>query len=288
MGLPGGIGRGELALLLGAMAAAGALTGLLAGMFGVGGGAVVVPVLYELFTLLDVPLDVRMPLCVGTSLAVIIPTSIRSVLSHHKRGAVNMDILRVWAVPVVLGVIASSVIARHAPQSVFKIVFVVLSGLIAIRLLSGKDSWRIASELPSNLVMRVVGFCIGALSTLMGTGGGAMGTMVMTLYARPIHQAVATSAGLGVFISIPAAIGYIYAGWPKAAQFADVAALQWPLALGYVSLIGFILMTPTSILATPLGAYIAHALPRRQLEIAFGVLQLLVCARFIYSLASGT
>ena len=278
-----GIPYTELAWLAIALLAAGAVTGILAGVFGVGGGAVIVPVLYELFTLLGVPEETRMPLCVGTSLAVIIPTSIRSFNAHRAKGMVDMSIVKIWAVPVVIGVLGGGVIARYAPADVFKAVFVVVAGLSAFRLLLGKDSWKLADDMPSNLVMRLYGLVIGVLSALMGIGGGQLSSLFMTFYGRPIHQAVATSSGLGVLISIPGAIGYIYAGWPKAAEFPEVAALQPPLALGYVSLIGFLLFVPTSIWTAPIGARLAHALPTRKLEILFGMFLGVVCLRFVLS-----
>ncbi|MEK9968348.1 MAG: sulfite exporter TauE/SafE family protein, partial [Ferrovibrio sp.] len=230
-----GIPYSELAWLAVALLAAGAVTGILAGVFGVGGGAVIVPVLYELFTLLGVPEAARMPFCVGTSLAVIIPTSIRSFNAHRAKGMVDMSIVKLWAVPVVVGVIGGGLIARYAPADVFKTVFVVVAGLSSFRLLLGKDSWKLADDIPSDPIMRLFGLIIGVLSALMGIGGGQISSLFMTFYGRPIHQAVATSSGLGVLISIPGAISYIYAGWPKAAEFPDVAALQPPLALGYVS-----------------------------------------------------
>jgi len=276
----------ELAWLAAALLAAGAVTGLLAGVFGVGGGAVIVPVLYELFRLVGVPEEVRMPLCVGTSLAVIIPTSIRSFNAHRAKGAVDMSILRQWAVPVVVGVIGGSLIARYAPADLFKAVFVAVAGVSAIRLLFGKDSWRLGTDMPSSPIMTIYGGIIGILSALMGIGGGQLSNLFMTFYSRPIHQAVATSSGLGVLISIPGALGYIYAGWPRAAEFPDVSALQFPLALGYVSFLGFLLFVPTSIWTAPIGARLAHALSKRRLEVAFGIFLLAVCIRFIFSLAA--
>lgn len=278
-----GIPYTELAMLAVALLAAGAVTGILAGVFGVGGGAVIVPVLYELFTLLGVPEEARMPFCVGTSLAVIIPTSIRSFNAHRAKGMVDMSIVKVWAVPVIIGVLAGGVIARYAPADLFKAVFVGVAGLSALRLLLGKDSWKLADDMPGNVVMRLYGLVIGVLSALMGIGGGQLSSLFMTFYGRPIHQAVATSSGLGVLISIPGALGYIYAGWPKAAEFPDVAALQMPLALGYVSVIGFVLFVPTSIWTAPIGARLAHALPKRKLEILFGVFLAVVCLRFVLS-----
>jgi uncharacterized protein len=274
----------DLIWLAAALLCAGAVTGVLAGLFGVGGGAVIVPVLYELFRLVGVPEEVRMPLCVGTSLAIIIPTSIRSFNAHREKGAVDMSILRQWAVPVVIGVVMGSAIARYAPADLFKAVFVAVAGVSAIRLLFGKDSWRLGTDMPSGPIMTLLGWVIGVLSALMGIGGGQLSNLFMTFYSRPIHQAVATSSGLGVLISIPGALGYIYAGWPRAAEYPDVAALQFPLALGYVSLIGAILFVPTSIWTAPIGVQLAHSLSKRRLEVAFGIFLLLVCARFAASL----
>jgi uncharacterized membrane protein YfcA len=279
-----GIGYPELALLAVGLLIAGGLTGVLAGVFGVGGGAVIVPVLYELFRVLGVPDDIRMPLCVGTSLAIIIPTSIRSFNAHRARGAVDMSIIKVWAVPVVLGVVGGGVIARFAPAELFKIVFIVVAGISALRLLLGKDSWRFGDDVPPKWIMRVYGLVIGVLSALMGIGGGQLSSLFMTFYGRPIHQAVATSSGLGVLISVPGALSYIYAGWPRAAEYPLVAVIQPPLALGYVSLLGLLLFVPTSILTAPLGVKLAHALPKRKLEIAFGIFLLAVATRFVFSL----
>jgi uncharacterized membrane protein YfcA len=274
----------DVAWLAIALLVAGAITGFLAGLFGVGGGAVLVPALYELFRFAGVPDDVRMPLCVGTSLAIIIPTSIRSYYAHRATRAVDTTVLRNWAVPVVIGVVVGSFIARYAPAELFKIVFVAIAGISAVRLLFGRDSWRFADDMPKGFFLRAYGGVIGVLSTLMGIGGGQLSNLFMTFYGRPIHQAIATSSGLGVLISIPGAIGYIYAGWPAAAANPDVLALQLPFALGYVSLIATIIVAPTSVLTAPLGVKVAHALPKRALEISFGIFLLLVCARFFVSL----
>jgi uncharacterized protein len=279
-----GVSVFDLVWLAAALLAGGAVTGFMAGIFGVGGGAVAVPVLYELFRVVGVPDEVRMPLCVGTSLAIIIPTSIRSFRAHYAKGAVDMSILRLWAVPVVLGVVMGSIVARYAPPDLFKAVFVIVAGAAAIRLLFGKDSWRFGTELPAKPVVTFAGWVVGVLSSLMGIGGGMLSNMFMTFYSRPIHQAVATSSGLGVLISIPGALGYIYAGWPRAAEFPDVAALQPPFALGYISALGFLLFIPTSVWMAPIGARVAHALSKRRLELAFGIFLLVISGRFAVSL----
>lgn len=271
----------ELAALL---IAVGALAGFLAGVFGIGGGAILVPVFYECFRIAGVPLEVRMPLCIGTSLAIIIPTSIRSFRAHMARGAVDMEILRKWWWPILIGVIIGSVTARYAPERLFKIVFVAVAWSAAARLLLARDGWKLGDDLPDGPLMKIYGFFVGLLSTLMGIGGGLFSNLLMTFYGRPIHQAVATSSALAVLISIPGAIGYIYAGWPAAARFPDVAALQLPFAVGYVSLIGAVLVMPTSLLVAPLGVKAAHAMSKRALEMAFGIYLFIVGSRFVIAL----
>jgi uncharacterized protein len=271
----------ELAILL---VAVGALSGFLAGVFGIGGGAILVPVFYECFRLAGVPLEVRMPLCVGTSLAIIIPTSIRSYRAHHARGAVDMEVVRIWWLPVLTGVLTGSVIARYAPERLFKIVFVMVAFSAAARLLSAKVDFKLGDDLPKGPLMRIYGYVVGLLSTLMGIGGGLFANILMTLYGRSIHQGVATSAALAVLVSIPGALGYIYAGWPVAAHYPDVLALQLPFAIGYVSVIGAALVMPTSLLVAPLGVSAAHAMSKRTLERAFGVYLLIAGSRFAISL----
>jgi uncharacterized membrane protein YfcA len=271
----------ELALML---VAVGALSGFLAGLFGIGGGAVLVPVFYECFRLAGVPLEVRMPLCVGTSLAIIIPTSISSFRAHYARGAVDMEILKAWWLPVLIGVFAGSVTARYAPERLFKIVFVMVAYSAAARLLLARATWKFGDVFPRGPLVKIYGFFIGLLATLMGVGGGLFANLLMTFYGRPIHQAVATSSALAVLISIPGALGYIYAGWPAAVRYPEVAALQLPFALGYVSLIGAVLVMPTSLLTAPLGVRAAHAMSKRTLEMAFGCYLLIVGGRFVVSL----
>ena len=256
---------------------AGAATGILSGLFGIGGGAIIVPVLYEIFRILGVPEEVRMQLCVGTSMAIIIPTTIRSYIAHRAKGAVLMDVVRAWALPAVAGVAAGSVIAFFAPSAVFKVVFMVVVTVIAIKLLFGRDSWRIADNFPGRPVMIGFGFLIGLTSSLMGVSGGSVSNMIQTLYGRPLHNAVATSSGLGVPITIAGTIGLALAGWPK-------MALLPPFSIGYVSLLGVAIMAPVSSFTAAYGARLAHRLSKRQLEVGFGLFLLLVSARFVASL----
>jgi uncharacterized membrane protein YfcA len=285
--MPADVNLSELLWLGIGLIGAGAATGVFAGLFGIGGGAVIIPILYEVFRTTGVPEVVRMPLCVGTSLAIIIPTSISSYRAHQSRGAADSALLRQWALPTVVGVVLGSLIARVAPEALFKIVFVVIATFNAIRLLFVSDGWKLGDDLPRGLPMKLYGLIVGLLSSLMGVGGGQLTNLIMLIYGRPIHQAVSTAAGLGVVISVAGAFGYVYAGWPRAAEFSDVVALQFPFALGYISLAGVALVTPLSALIAPVGVRMAHALSRRQLEIAFGLFLLVVSLRFLVSLLPG-
>jgi uncharacterized protein len=195
-----------------------------------------------------------------------------------------MKILRKWWLPVLVGVVAGSVTARYAPERLFKIVFVMVAWSAAVRLLLARESWKLGDDFPQGPLMRIYGLGIGLLSTLMGVGGGLFSNLLMTFYGRPLHQGVATSSALAVLISIPGALGYVYAGWPAAAHYPDVAALQWPFTIGYVSLIGAVLVMPTSLWTAPLGVRAAHAMSKRTLELAFGVYLLIVGSRFVISL----
>jgi uncharacterized membrane protein YfcA len=275
-----GVPLSELLWLALAIVVGGVITGLLAGLFGIGGGAVIVPVLYEVFRILDVPDAVRMQLCVGTSLAIIVPTTIQSYLTHRAKGLVVPDVLRLWALPAVIGVVCGAAIAYFAPAAVFKIAFVVIATFIATKFLFAGDRWNLGTDLPGPLPMRLYGFVIGLTSSLMGVSGGSLSNIALTLYGKSIHQAVATSAGLGVPITIVGTLGYVLAGLHD-------RALLPPFSLGFVSLIGVVIMAPVSSFAAPYGARLAHRLSRRTLEIAFSIFLLLISARFLISLFYG-
>jgi uncharacterized protein len=272
-----GVPLSELLLLAALIIVAGFVTGILAGLFGIGGGALIVPVLYEVFRVLGVPDEVRFQLCVGTSIAIIVPTNVFSYFTHRGKGAVMMDVVRAWAVPAVIGVAAGSAIAAFAPGAVLKLAFVLIATVIAFKLLFGRETWRLGDDLPGSAAMAAYGVFVGLAASLMGISGGSISNMILTLYGKPIHKAVATSAGLGVPITVAGTIGYILAGLPQ-------QALLPPLSLGFVSLIGFALMAPVSSFTAPYGARLAHALSKRRLEIAFGCFLLAVCVRFAVSL----
>jgi uncharacterized protein len=264
----------ELMWLAAAVAAAGVVTGILAGLFGIGGGAVIVPVLFEVFRVLGVPEEVRMQLCVGTSLAIIVPTSVRSYWAHRTRGLVIEQVMRAWAVPSMVGVAVGSAAAAIAPAGVFKIAFAVIAGIIAAKLLFSREDRVIPRNFPGRLAMSGYGFLVGLASSLMGISGGSLVSLILTLYGRPIHNAVATSAGIGVPITIAGTVGYCLAGLPH-------QALLPRFSIGFVSILGVAMIAPISSYVAPFGARLAHALPRRRLEIGFGLFLLLASARMV-------
>lgn len=266
----------ELALLVAALAGSGLLSGFLAGLLGIGGGAILVPVLYEVLGAVGVAEAIRMHIAIGTSLAVILPTSLRSFMAHKAKGAVDMSVVTSMAPGVVLGVIAGAAIAKVSSRTGLQWVWVISATVMALRLLLGRDDWRLGTELPGILVRSIYGAVVGLLSALMSVGGAVYIIMFMTLYGRSMHQAVATSSGFGMLIALPGVLGMAWAGW-------GVPGLP-PLSVGYVSLLGAALIIPLSLLAAPIGVRVAHGISRRRLELAFATLLLTVAARFLYGL----
>jgi uncharacterized protein len=273
-----GVPLGEVALLGVALLAAGLATGLLAGLLGIGGGSILVPVLYEVLGALGADDAVRMHLAVGTSLAVIVPTSLRSFAGHRARGAVDMDLVRSMALAVVAGVCLGAVLARYSDEAVLKAIWVVAASLISLKLFFARPDWRLGDAIPGQPFRAIYGVLVGVLSTLMSIGGGVFITALMTFYGQSMQRAVATSSAFGPIIAIPGTLGFVWAGWH--------AAGRPPGSLGYVSLLGALLIIPTSVLVTPLGVRIAHGISRRRLELAFATFLAVVGVRFLLSLIS--
>jgi uncharacterized protein len=271
------VGLNEIFWLVLLILVGGVISGLLAGLFGVSGGSIVVPVLFECFRAFGVPEDVRMQLCLGTSIAIVIPTTIRSYLTHRTHGLVIPGVIRQWALPSIVGVGCSATIAAFAPVVVLTVAFIVIASVIALKMLFAGDRLNIGHELPGTVPMILYGFGIGLCGSLMGVSGGAISTIVLTLYGKPIHNAIATSSGVAVPISIAGAIGFALAGLPHQAQLP-------PFSLGFVSLIGVVVVAPVASFMAPYGARFAHRLSRRQLEVAFGCFLLLVSLRFVINL----
>lgn len=266
----------QLAELAAAIAVSGLIAGLLAGLFGIGGGAVLVPVFYHVLGLAGVDEAIRMHVSVATSTGIILPTAIRSFLAHKARGAVDLDLLRGWMVWVPLGVIAATMTVAYLSSEGLRAIFAVIALAIAIRMIFNRATWRLGDDLPANPWRAGVGVMIGYLSTLMGIGGGVLNNTFMTVYGRSIHQAVATSSGVGALIAIPGTLGFIVAGW----NHPDLP----PLSAGFVNLLGVAIVIPITMFTAPLGVKAAHALSKRKLEVMFGLFLLFVSLQFAWSL----
>lgn len=255
-----------------ALLAVGAGAGLIAGLFGIGGGVVMVPALYFVLSALGYE-DTAMHAAVGTSLAVIVATSLRSVAAHAKRGAVDFKVLRLWAPWIVLGTFIGAAIADFVPGRVLTVLFGAVALLLSAQFFFGRPDWKLADDLPGLPLSGLLGAFIGTLSALMGIGGGVFGVTLMSVCGRSIHTAVATSAGFGVAIGVPGAIGYVVAGLDEAGRA--------PFSLGYVNLAGFICLAAAAVFLAPVGASLAHKLNAARLKQAFAVGLLLVAVNMI-------
>lgn len=267
----------ELLEMIAVLLAAGVLAGFLAGLLGIGGGGIIVPVLYEVFGMMGVAEDVRMHVTLGTTLAVILPTALSSAAAHSRRGSVDWSIVRQMAPAIVAGVAIGVLVARGSSSAALRWVWVVLGGLLALKMFFGRDDWRLGDKVPGAPWIQFAGGTIGFISTLMGIGGATVTVPLLTLYGRPMLQAVGTAAGIGPVIALAGVAGYAIAGWGTSGL---------PLfSLGFVNA-GALLIMPLSILAAPLGVRTAHGISRRKLEVAFGIFLSAVVGRFLFSLLS--
>jgi uncharacterized membrane protein YfcA len=242
---------------------AGAIGGLLAGLLGVGGGIVIVPALYYIFSYLGIDADVRMHLAVGTSLATIVPTSIRSVRAHNARGSFDRDLFRAWVPGIVIGVLLGTWLANLAEFGQLTMVFATVALVVSLYMALGNPAWRLANGLPGNPVSSMIAAVIGAISAMMGIGGGTLSVPVLNLFGVPIHRSVGTAAGFGLVIAIPGTLGFIVGGWNN--------PLLPDFSLGYVNWLGFLLIVPATVLTVPAGAKLAHSLSQTGLRRAFAL-----------------
>jgi uncharacterized membrane protein YfcA len=271
-----GVSAGELALLAAALIAAGLAAGFLSGLLGIGGGGVLVPVLYEVFRALDVDPAVRMHLALGTTLAVIAPTAFKSFAGHRARGSVDTQLLRRVAPFILLGVLAGVLTAKASSGATLKWVWVMAAGLVALKMALGREDWRLGDRLPPSPWPQAAASVVAYTSTLMSIGGATFVVPLLTLYGSPILTAVATATGFGTMVAIPGVLGYAWAGW-------NASGLP-PFSLGYVNLLGLAIVAPISVYAAPYGVRVAHAIPRRTLELAFAAFLATVSIRFLIDL----
>lgn len=254
----------------------GVIAGLMAGLLGVGGGIVIVPVLYHLFTFLGIDESVRMHVAVGTSLATIIPTSIISARSHFNRGSLDAALLKKLIPGVLVGVLVGSVISGVVHGQVLTAVFAVIALLVALNMAFKKDGFSVRDGPPGPAGCGVLGVFIGGLSTLMGIGGGTLSVPALSAMRVAMLTAVGTGAAIGVVISIPGALAFVINGLG--------VENRPPLSLGYVNLIGLALIVPATMLMAPHGARLAHAIDARRLKQLFALFLLLTSLRMFYGL----
>ncbi|MGX6647097.1 sulfite exporter TauE/SafE family protein [Maricaulaceae bacterium MS644] len=255
-----------------ALLAVGAGAGLIAGMFGIGGGVVMVPAMYFVLTALGYG-DTAMHAAVGTSLMVIVATSLRSVAAHAKRGAVDFQLVRTWSPWIVLGTLAGAALADIVPGRVLTALFGGVALLLSAQFFFGRPDWRLAEDMPGLPLRAVLAGAIGVLSALMGIGGGVFGVTLMSVCGRSMHTAVATSAGFGVAIGLPGAIGYMIAGMDEAGRA--------PFSLGYVNMAGFVCLAAAAVFLAPVGAALAHRLNAARLKQAFAICLLIVAVNML-------
>lgn len=265
-----------LAGLGASLLAVGAVAGMMAGLLGVGGGIVIVPMLFHFFTLLGLEENVCMPMAVGTSLATIIPTTVVSAYVHHQRGSVDTVLLRRWGGYMILGVVVGTYLSSIGGWRFLTALFSVVSLLVAAHMAFITESKTPHPRPPGRIGSMGLAVLIGCLSVMMGIGGGTLSVPVLSAFSYPIRQATGTAAALGVVIAVPGAIGFALSG-------AGIPGRPL-LTIGYVNLIGFLLIAPVTLLTVPLGVYLAHILKPTGLRRIFAVFLLLTSYRMIASL----
>jgi uncharacterized membrane protein YfcA len=262
-----------LLMMLGLLMVIGALAGVLAGLLGVGGGIVLVPAYFYAFQTLGYDGPQLMQMCLATSLATIIVTSLRSVMSHNKKGAVDWEILRGWGPGIVIGAILGMLVAASLRSTTLQGIFGVLALVIGLYMGFGRAEWRLGQAMPKGLGRVILSPAMGFLSVLMGIGGGSFGVPLMSLFNTPIHRAVATAAGFGMIIAVPSVIGFLF--------LPIDAAHRPPLTIGAVNLVAFAVTIAMTLITTPWGVKLAHAMDPKPLKRVFALFLTLVALNML-------
>jgi len=261
--------------LVALMLATGVVAGVLAGLFGIGGGIVIVPVLEAALSWYGVDAAIRMHVAVATSLGTIVPTSISSALAHYRRESVNVSVALRWAPWIVVGSIGGAWLASRVDSSALALVFATVAFLLAVKTALDVDVRNVTEDLPASPLVGLAPVAIGAVSTMMGIGGGVLSVLTLRLFNQPLRNAIGTAALLGLAISVPGTLGLVVAGWGD--------ARMPPFSAGFVSLIGVVAIAPVTVACAPLGAKIAHSVDERWLNRGFAVLLFAMSARLFFS-----
>jgi uncharacterized membrane protein YfcA len=265
----------QLAMILGGVAATAILAGILAGLLGVGGGIVLVPVLFWILSLTHFPPELSMHMAVATSLATIIFTSVSSARAHHKRGSVDPALLRLWAPGIVLGALSGGLAAKYIDASGLKAIFGTLALLVSINMATPK-TLVISDHLPrSRAVNGAISYVTGLLSALMGIGGGTLSVPLLAGFSVDIRRAVGTASAFGFMIAVPAVLGFIYSGLG--------VPNRPPLSLGYVNLLAAGIILPFTVGFAPVGAALAHSLDTVWIKRAFALFLMITAVRMLIS-----
>lgn len=254
----------------------GAFAGLLAGLLGVGGGIVIVPVLFFLFQSFGASADSAMLVATATSLATIVPTSISSIRSHNKKGNVNFDLLKHWAIFILIGVLVGSWLVTRVGGSLLTMLFGIIATLSALNMLFRTEKSVLFQQLPGNSGQTLMGTSIGFFSSMVGIGGGTLSVPLLTLYNYPAHKAVGTASAIGLIISLPGALMMLILGSTPS----DAPAGTF----GFVNLMGFLCIVPLTVIFAPIGASLAAKLDAKKLKKVFAIVLLVTGLRMLLQL----
>ncbi len=264
----------EFSPLIISLIGAGLVGGLIAGLLGVGGGIVLVPVMAMAFDFLGISKDIYHHMAVGTSLAVIIVTGLTSSIAHYKRGAVMLDIVKLWAPFIIIASLLGGLMARFYSGDVLRLIFAFIALFVALNLLLPFQKRFIGKLHQSKPVHRIIAFIVGYISTLMGIGGGSLSVPSLVAFGHKIHKSVGTGAALGVLIAVPGAIGFMISG--------SGIVGRPEFSIGYVNIPALILIGVIASLVAPVGAVLAHKLDPKKLKLIFAIFLCVVSARMIY------
>lgn len=257
----------------------GVLSGIAAGLLGIGGGAIIVPALSTALSLMGYDSDLVQHVAVGTSLAIIIPTGIMSARAHYKRGALDMRVLKLWAPFIVAGTFIGGLMAGSFSGDVLRVVFAVMAFVIAANIVFAFQTKLMGHLNGSSMTHRISAFVVGYISSLMGIGGGSLTVPTLVAFGATMHAAVGTSAAVGVAIALSGTLGFIISGW-------GVAGLP-PLSIGYINLVALVLVAVLAAVFAPLGAALAHKLDQKTLKYVFATFLVVVGLNMLWKVLFG-